>query len=197
MVQQAEQIKKLRELTSAGMMDCKEALTETKGNLDEAIKLLRKRGKELAVKKASRTAKEGTIGSYIHHGDKIGVLIEVNCESDFVAKNDQFKAFVKEIAMQVAAASPLYVSRDEVPSEILEQEKEIIRAQIKDKPDNVIDKIVDGRLEKYYSTSCLLEQPFIKDQGTSIKALLENIVAKFGENIIIRRFVRFAVGEEI
>ena len=191
-----DQVKKLRELTSAGMMDCKKALHEASGDIDEAIKLLRQRGKELAQKKSARSTSAGTISSYIHHGDKIGVLLEVNCESDFVAKNEDFQAFTREIAMQIAAAFPTYVSRDQVPAEVVEQEKEIFRAQIEGKPENVVEKIIEGKLEKYYSSACLLEQPFIKDQDVTVKEIAQNMIAKFGENIVISRFVRFALGEE-
>ncbi|MBN1793457.1 MAG: translation elongation factor Ts [Candidatus Omnitrophica bacterium] len=191
-----DQVKRLRELTSAGMMDCKKALKEAGGDIDEAIKLLRQRGKELAQKKAARSAQAGIVSAYIHHGDKIGVLLEVNCESDFVAKNEEFKTFAKDIAMQIAAASPGYISRDEVPNDLIEQEKDIFRAQIEGKPEHVIEKIVEGKLEKYYSSTCLLEQPFIKDQDITMKELVQDMVAKFGENIVISRFVRFALGEE-
>jgi len=189
-------IKKLREKTSAGVMDCKSALKEAGGNVDKAVEILRKKGVALASKKSSRAVKEGAIGSYLHMGNKIGVLVEVDCETDFVAKNKDFKDFVKDIAMQVAASHPRFVSKEDVPAEAVEKEKDIIKAQIKGKPANVVEKIVGGKLEKFYEESCLLEQPFIKDTDTKVKDYLTSIIAKIGENMIIRRFTRYQVGEE-
>ena len=188
-------VKTLREKTNAGMMDCKRALEEAKGNMEEAEKILRKKLNLSASKKADRVAKEGVIASYIHLGGKVGVLVEINCETDFVAKNEIFREFVKDITLQIAAASPTYVSRDQVPESILSVEKEVAGDQIKGKPAAVVEKIVAGKLEKYYSTVCLLEQAFIKDQNRTIQELLSAKIGELGENIIIRRFVRFAVGE--
>ena len=189
-------IKKLREKTSAGIMDCKRALKEAGGDVNKAIAVLRKKGIALASKKSSRATKEGVIGSYLHLGSKIGVLVEVNCESDFVARNKEFKAFVKDISMQIAASNPRYVSKEDVPKEVIENEKEIIAAQIKGKPANVVDKIVSGKVEKFYGEVCLLEQLFIKDTNIKVSEHLTSIIAKIGENMNIRRFVRFQVGEE-
>lgn len=189
-------IKKLREKTSAGVMDCKKALKEAGGDVNKAIEILRKKGIALASKKASRTAKEGVIGSYLHLGNKIGVLVEVNCESDFVARNKDFKDFVKDISMQVAASNPQYVSREELPKGVMDKEKDIIKAQIKGKPANVVEKIVNGKLEKFYEDVCLMEQPFIKDTNIKVREYLVSMIAKTGENMIIRRFVRYQVGEE-
>jgi elongation factor Ts len=189
-------VKQLREKTSAGMMDCKKALVEAKGNLEAAEVILRKKGVATAGKKASREAKEGVIASYIHF-DKVGVLVEVNCETDFVAKNDSFRAFVKDVTLQIAAGSPLYVKRDEVPASFIEKEKEIAAAQIKDKPAAVIEKIVTGKVDKVFSTICLLEQAFVKDQNKTIQDLLTAKISELGENIIIKRFVRYALGETL
>lgn len=187
-------VKELREKTNVGFMDCKKALEVSAGDIEKAIEYLRKQGQAVAQKKASRTANDGLVSSYIHLGGKIGVLVEVNCETDFVAKNEQFAAFVKDIAMQIAAAKPLYVSRDEVPADIVSKEKEIYAEQIKDKPAQVIEKIVQGKLDKYFAEVCLLEQAFIKDQNIKIKDLLTAKIQSIGENIIIRRFVRYEVG---
>jgi len=189
-------IKKLREKTSAGVMDCKKALKEAGGDVNKAIEILRKRGVALASKKASRAAKEGVIGSYLHLGNKIGVLVEVNCESDFVAKNKDFREFVKDVSMQIAASNPRYVSREDVPKGVMDKEKDIIKAQIKGKPANVVEKIVSGKLEKCYEDICLMEQPFIKDTNIKVREYLTSMIAKIGENMIIRRFVRYQVGEE-
>jgi elongation factor Ts len=189
-------VKKLRFKTSAGMMECKEALKESGGDIEKAVEILRKKGIAKAAKKASRVAGQGIIESYIHTGGRLGVLLEVNCETDFVARNHEFKKITRELAMQVAAANPLYVSREEVPADAIEKEKEIFRSQIKDKPDNVAEKIVEGKLERYFSEVCLLEQPFIKDPNLKIKELITQVIAKLGENIVVRRFVRFEVGEE-
>ncbi len=189
-------VKKLRFKTSAGMMECKEALKEAGGDIEKAVEILRKKGIAKAAKKASRVAGQGVVGSYIHTGGRIGVLLEVNCETDFVARNHEFKNITKELAMQIAAANPLYVSREDVPADAIEKEKEIFRGQIKDKPDNVADKIVEGKLEKYFSEVCLIEQPFIKDPNLKVKELITQAIAKLGENIVVKRFVRFEVGEE-
>lgn len=190
-------IKKLRDKTSAGIVDCKKALKESGGDIDKAIEILRKQGAVLASKKAGRTAKEGRIESYIHLGGKIGVLVEVNCESDFVARNDDFKAFVKDIAMQIAASSPLYLKKEDVPSDSVKKETEIIRAQVTDKPAAAIEKITEGKLNKFFEDICLLEQPFIKDANLKVKDVLTSMIAKIGENIVIKRFVRYLLGEEI
>lgn len=190
-------IKELREKTNAPMMDCKKALMEANGDLKIAMDLLKKRGQIVALKKAGRTAKEGIIESYIHSNSKIGVLLEVNCETDFVARNKEFKGFVKDVCMQIAASSPSYVSREEISKANIEREKEILKDQVKGKPEKVMEKIVEGKLEKFYSEVCLLDQPFIKDDKVSIKEYLATIIGKIGENIIIRRFVRFQVGEDL
>jgi len=196
----AEQIQKLRAMTGAGIMDCKAALAASGDDLDKAIQYLREKGMATAVKKASRTAKEGLVHAYIHAGGKLGVLVEVNCETDFVARTDDFQNLVKEIAMQVAAANPLYVRRDDVPAGMIEKEKEIYRVQLKEegKPEKVWDKIIEGKLEKFYSQVCLIDQPHIRDTSgkEKISNLLTNAVAKIGENIVVRRFARFRVGEE-
>lgn len=190
-------IKKLRDKTSAGIVDCKKALKESGGDIDKAIEILRKQGAVLASKKAGRTAKEGRIESYIHSGGKIGVLVEVNCESDFVARNDDFKAFVKDIAMQIAASSPLYLKKEDVPAEAIKKETEIIKAQVTDKPAAAIEKITEGKLNKFFEDICLLEQPFIKDANLKVKDVLTSMIAKIGENIVIKRFARYLLGEEI
>jgi len=190
-------IKKLREKTSAGIMDCKKALREAKGEISKAIEILRKKGIKLASEKSSRAAKEGRIESYIHMNGKIGVLVEINCETDFVARNDEFKSFIKDITMQIAAASPKYVKRENIPSEMLEKEKEILKATIKNKPKEAIEKILAGKLEKFYEENVLLDQPFVRDPKVKISELLNNLIAKIGENIVIRRFTRYQLGEEI
>ena len=190
-------IKKLREKTSAGIVACQKALKESGGDIEKAVEVLRKQGVALASKKGGRAAKEGKIDSYIHMGGKIGVLVEVNCESDFVARNDDFKQFVKDTAMQIAASNPIYVRKEDVPEEAVRKETEIIKAQVVGKPAAQIDKIVEGKLAKFYEDACLLEQPFIKDPGMKVKDIVTSMVAKIGENIIIRRFVRFGVGEEV
>lgn len=189
-------VRQLREKTSAGIMDCKTALAEAGNDIEKAIELLRKKGAQMATKKASRQTNQGCIEAYIHHGAKIGVLVEVNCETDFVAKNEDFRRFAKDVAMQIAAASPKYISREEVPVSVLESEREIIKEQMKGKPAQVVEKAVPGRLEKFYQQSCLLEQPYIKDEKVYIKDLLAALVGKIGENIIVKRFVRFQVGVE-
>lgn len=192
-----EQIKLLREKTNAGFMDCKKVLIETNGDIEKAIAELRKKGLAVAAKRASRTAKQGCIQSYIHLGGKIGVLVEVNCETDFVARNEQFKEFVKDVAMQIAASNPQYLKIEDVPQEVIEKEKEIIVSQAKGKQANVIEKMAAGKLNKFYQEVCLLEQPYVKDDKIKIKDYLNSIIAKIGENIIIRRFSRYELGEEI
>jgi elongation factor Ts len=189
-------IKNLRFKTSAGVMECKEALKESGGDIEKAIEILRKKGIAKAAKKSSRVAKQGIIESYVHMGSRIGVLVELNCETDFVARNHEFKKVAKELAMQVAAANPLYVSREDVTEDAIKKEKEIFRTQITDKPANVAKKIVDGKMEKYFSEVCLLEQPFIKDPNITIKDLVTQLIAKIGENIVVKRFVRYELGEE-
>lgn len=190
-----DMVKALREKTGAGIVDCKDALSQTGGDIDKAAEILRRKGISIAEKKAGRATKEGIIGSYVHLGNKIGVLVEVNCETDFVARNETFQAFVKDIAMQVAASSPVYLSAKDVPSDVLEKEKELILSGIKDKPKDAQEKIIEGKLQKFYQDFCLLEQPFIKDPAIKIQDYLTQIIAKTGENIAIRRFVRFALGE--
>jgi elongation factor Ts len=191
-------VKKLREKTNAGIVACQKALAESAGDVDKAVEILRKQGVALASKKVGRAAKEGRVESYIHlGGGKIGVLVEVNCESDFVAKNDGFRAFVKDVAMQVAASHPIYVNREDVPEEAVKKETEIIKAQLVGKPAGAADKIIEGKLAKFYEDACLMEQPFIKDPGMKVKDVLTSMIAKIGENIIIRRFVRYQVGEEL
>jgi elongation factor Ts len=190
-------VKQLREKTNAGMMDCKNALVETDGDLEKAEDLLRKKGIASASKKASRSAKEGIVASYIHLQGKVGVLVEVNCETDFVAKNEVFREFVKDITLHIAAAHPVYVSRDQVPSGIIEREREIYRAQVKGKPANVVEKIVEGKLDKFFGSVCLLDQAFIKNPDQSIRDLVSAKIAELGENIVIRRFTRYAVGEDL
>lgn len=192
----SEMIKDLRERTGAGMLDCKKALAESNGNFDRAVTLLRQKGLATAAKKAGRTASEGIIGSYVHMG-KIGVMVEMNCETDFVARTENFKELVKDTAMHIAAANPSYLSREDVPQSVIEQEMEIYRAQITDKPQHVIEKIVEGKLEKFYSDNCLLDQIFIKDpeQKKRVKDLIAENIARLGENIVIKRFIRFQLGE--
>ena len=184
----------LRAQTGAGLMDCKRALVESNGNVEEAITILRKKGAASAAKKADRLAKEGLIESYIHLGGKVGVMIEVNCETDFVARNDEFKTFVKDLCLHIAAASPLYVSRDQVPEEVLASERDIAAAQVAGKPPAAVQKIVEGKIEKYYSSVVLLDQPFVKIPEKSVKELITEKIAKTGENIQIRRFVRYQLG---
>lgn len=195
----ASMVKELRDRTGAGMMDCKKALAETGGDLEKAVTYLREKGLAAAAKKAGRIAAEGLIESYIHGVGKIGVLVEVNCETDFVAKTDEFKSLARDIAMQIAAAKPEYVRREEVPAEALNKEREILRAQAlnEGKPEKIVDKMVTGRIEKYYKEVCLLEQPFIKDTNLTVQQLLTEKIAKIGENISVRRFVRYELGEGI
>jgi elongation factor Ts len=199
MAASAQLVKELRERTGAGVMDCKEALQASGEDLDSAVEYLRKKGIASAAKKAHREAKEGVVGSYIHAGARLGVLVEVNCESDFVARTEAFQELVKDLAMQVAAANPAYVAREDVPGDILEKEREIYREQMADqkKPAQVIDKIVEGKLEKFFTESCLLEQPFIKDATgkTKVKDLVATTTAKTGERVVVKRFARFQIGE--
>lgn len=194
----ASMVKELRQKTSAGMLDCKKALVETDGDMEKAVELLREKGLAKAAKKAGRIAAEGIVESYIH-GGRIGVLVEVNSETDFVAKNDEFKAFAKDVAMQVAASNPQYVRREDISSEVINKEKEILRNQAlnEGKPEKIVDKMVEGRIEKYFKEVCLLEQPFIKNPDMTIQDLLNEKIAKIGENLNIRRFSRFEVGEGI
>src|SRR5262252_6548064 len=193
----AKLVKDLREKTGAGMMDCKNALVEAKGDMDQAVVVLRKKGLASAQKKAARVAAEGMIGHYIHAGGKLGVLVEVNCETDFAARSEAFQALVKDIAMHIAAQSPLFVKRDDVPAEVLEKEKEIYKDQARasGKPANIIDKIAEGKLKQYYELACLYDQKFVKDPNITVKDLINNLVAKIGENIQVRRFARFKTGE--
>lgn len=192
----AEQVKELRERTGAGVMDCKKVLVETDGNIDKAIELLREKGLAKAAKKAGRIASEGLVEAYIHNG-KYGAMVEVNSETDFVAKNEEFRAFVKDIAMHIAAVAPKYVSREEVPADVVEAEKATLKAQAlnEGKPEAVVEKMVEGRLNKFFEEICLLEQPFVKDPDKKVKDLLNEKIATIGENLVIRRFVRFERGE--
>jgi elongation factor Ts len=190
-------VKQLREKTNAGIMDCKRALAESGGDLEKAEAALRTKGIASAGKKASRATKEGIVAAYIHLQGKVGVLVEVNCETDFVAKNENFREFVKDITLHIAAAHPLYVSREEVPAKLVESERAIYEAQVKGKPENVISKIVDGKLDKFYSTVCLVEQGFIKNPDQTVKELVAAKIAELGENIVIRRFTRYLVGEPL
>ncbi len=193
----AELVKKLRERTGAGMLACKKALEEAGGDMEKAEVILRKQGLAIAAKKASRATRQGVIGTYVHPGAQLAVMVEVNCESDFVARNPEFQAFVHDIAMQIAAANPLYIRREDVPPEVLEREREIARdrARAQGKPEKVLDKIVEGQLEKFYQEVCLYDQPFIKDNNATVGELIQQNIAKFGENIVVSRFVRYKVGE--
>ena len=193
----ADQVKKLRDATGAGMMECKAALTEANGDLDAAMTLLRKRGLATAAKKAGRATSEGLIGHYIHMGGKIGVLVEINCESDFVARTDKFQELTKEIAMHIAAASPVYVRREDVPADVVAREKDIYRDQVKDKPAQVIDKIVEGKLNAYYQQFCLMEQASVRDANVTIQQLVQDASRILGENITVSRFTRMKVGESV
>jgi elongation factor Ts len=194
----ASMVKKLRDQTGAGMMECKKALEEVNGDIEKATDILRKKGIADAQKREGKETTEGMIGHYIHMGGKIGVLVEVNCETDFVARNDEFKEFVRDIAMHITASNPIAVDRESVPDNIVEKEKEIYKDQAlgMGKPEKIVGKIVEGKLEKYFAQICLLEQPFVKDPDKTVKELLDELRAKVGENIIIRRFVRFKLGEE-
>jgi elongation factor Ts len=193
----AAMVKELREKTGAGMLDCKKALEEANGDMNRAVEILREKGLSAAAKKAGRIATEGAVESYIHGGGKIGVLVEVNCETDFVGKNSEFREFVRDIAMHIAASSPQYVSREEVPAEVIEKEKEILRAQAlnEGKPEKIIEKMVEGRINKFYEEYCLMEQAFVKDPDKTIAQLVSEKIASIGENITIRRFARFELGE--
>lgn len=193
----ADLVKQLREMTGAGIMDCKSALTETNGNLEKAIEHLRKKGIAKAEKKASRETKDGLIESYLHPGSKLGVLVEINCETDFVAKTDDFKRFTRDIAMQIAASNPLVVNKEDLSAEIIEKEMNIYKSQAmnQNKPEAIAEKMAQGKLEKFYQEVCLMEQSFVKDPNKTIKDLTKELIAKVGENIIIRRFVRFQLGE--
>ncbi|NLL68184.1 MAG: translation elongation factor Ts [Clostridiaceae bacterium] len=195
----ASMVKDLRDRTGAGMMDCKKALIETNGDLEKAAEYLREKGIAKAAKKAGRIASEGIVESYIHGGGRIGVLVEVNIETDFAAKNEEFRSFVKDVAMQIAAMNPTFVKREDVPAELIEKEKEILKAQAinEGKPANIAEKMVNGRIEKYYNEICLLEQPFIKDSDKTVQQVLQEKISTIGENISIRRFVRFEMGEGI
>jgi elongation factor Ts len=193
----AQMVKELRDKTGAGMMDCKKALGESSGDMEKAIKFLREQGIASASKKAGRSTSEGLIHSYIHPGDKLGVLVEINCETDFVARTDDFRTFAKDVAMQIAAADPRVVERGDLSPEMVEAEKEVFRnlALKEGKPEKVIDKIIEGRLDKFFSEVCLMEQPFVKDNDRTIGDLVTDIIGKLGENVKIRRFVRFRLGE--
>lgn len=191
----AQMVSELRARTGAGLMDCKKALDSTGGDAEEAIAYLKKKGIATAAKKAGRTAGEGIIESYIHLGGKVGVMVEMGCESDFVAKNEDFKHFVRDIAMHIAAASPLYVSRDEVPADLVEKEKEIAAAQAEGKPAHAVEKIVAGKIDKWYAQICVLEQPFVKNSDQTVQEFLTQKIATIGENLVLRRFARFQVGE--
>jgi elongation factor Ts len=193
----AQEVKELRDKTGAGFMECKAALTETQGDIEKAVDLLRKKGLSSAAKKAGRETREGIIGSYIHVGGKVGVLVEVNCESDFVARTEDFQELVKDLTMQIAAADPRFIRREDVTPEVLDKEREIYmeQARLTGKPKQVLEKIVDGKIEKYYAEACLMEQPFIKDPKVTIHELISAKVAKVGENIRVNRFARFKIGE--
>jgi elongation factor Ts len=191
-------VKELREKTGAGMMDCKEALTVSGGDFEKAIDYLRKKGMSAATKRSSKAAKDGAIASYIHMGGKIGVLVEVNCETDFVAKTDDFRLLAKELTMHIAAANPRYLKSEDIPPDVMEREKEIYRSQAmaEKKPEKIWDKIIEGKLKKYYEDVCLLDQKFIKDTAITVGTLVSNMIAKTGENIVIRRFMRFQLGAD-
>lgn len=195
----AAMVKEIREKTGAGMMDCKRALTEANGDLERAMELLREKGLASADKKAGRVAAEGLVEAYIHGGGRIGVLVEVNCETDFVSKTDEFRSFVRDIAMHIAASNPQYVRREEVSAEAVAKEREILRAQTlnEGKPANIVDKIVDGRIDKFFKDVCLLEQPFVKESDKTVEQLVKEKIAQIGENISVRRFARYVVGEGI
>ncbi len=195
----SEDVKKLRDKTGVGIMDCKKALKECDGDFNKAVEFLRKKGVEVASKRSGRQTSQGTVASYIHLGGKIGVLVEVNCESDFVAKSDNFTDFVKDISMHIAAASPDWVTRDEVPEDVLDKEKEILKEQAlkSGKPEKILDKIVEGRISKFYTQHCLMDQAFVKDPDKTIQQLLDELMGKTGEKCVIRRFARYQLGEEI
>ena len=192
-----EKLRELRERTGAGIVDCQKALSESDGDLEKAVESLRKKGLALAAKKVGRVTKEGIVDAYIHPGDRLGVLVEVNCETDFVARNTEFRRFVRDIALQIAASEPMVVTREELPPDVVEREREIYRSMVQDmkKKPEIVEKIVDGKLEKFYSDVCLLEQPFVKIPEKTVGDYLKEQIAKFGENIVVRRFVRFRLGE--
>jgi len=192
-------VKELRDKTGAGIMDCKEALAVSDGNYDKAIEFLRKKGMSAATKRSSKAAKDGVVASYIHMGGRIGVLVELNCETDFVAKTDNFQLLAKDLTMHIAAANPTYIKPEDIPSEVIEREKEIYRSQAmaEKKPEKIWDKIIEGKLKKYYEDVCLLNQNFIKDTDITVETLINTMIAKTGENIIIRRFMRFQLGEDL
>ena len=194
----AGMVKELREKTGAGMMDCKKALSETDGDVEKAIDYLRQKGLSDAAKRMGRTASEGLVGSYIHPGGKIGVLVEVNCESDFVARTEEFQALVKDVAMHVAASNPLYMRREDVPEDVIEREKNIYEVQAREggKPEKIVERIVQGKLEKFFEEVCLLEQPFVKEPDLSVNQLVSSVVAKLGEHLVVRRFQRYQLGSE-
>lgn len=193
----AEQVRKLREKTGVGLMDCKDALRAANGDMEKAVDYLREKGLAKLAKRGGRAATDGSIASYIHTGGKVGAMVEVNCETDFVAKTNEFQAFVKDVVMQITASNPQYVRREEIPADVLEREKTIYRNQAREsgKPEKILDKIAEGKLEKFYQEVCLMEQPFIKNTDITLKELLEELVTKLGENILVRRFVRFQLGE--
>jgi elongation factor Ts len=195
----AAMVKELREETGAGVLDCKNALQETDGDFDKAVQYLRQKGLAAAAKRADRVANEGTIGDYVHAGSRVAALVEVNCETDFVARTDDFLALAHDLAMQVVAAKPKYLLPEDIPAEVIEAEKESYRVQVEDsgKPEHVVDKIIEGKLQKYYQEVCLMWQPFIKDEGLTVQDVVTQVAAKMGENIVVRRFVRFELGEEI
>lgn len=195
----AKLVKELRERTGVGMMECKKALAETGGDIEKAIVLLRERGLAAAAKRAGRVAAEGMIAAYIHPGNRVGVLVEVNCETDFVAKTDDFKNFVHDVTLQIAASRPEYISREDVPPEVVDREREILRAQARGegKPEKVVEKMVEGRLEKFFKEACLLEQPFVKNPDITVKDLLNEVIVRTGENVVIRRFIRYELGEGV
>ena len=192
----AKQVGELRGQTGAGLMDCKKALVESDGDIENAITILRKKGMASASKKAGRATSEGLVESYIHLGGKVGVLIEVNCETDFVAKTDDFKYFVKDLCLHVAAVNPVCVSREQVPADLVEKEREIAASQAEGKPPAAVQKIIEGKLNKYYATACMLDQPFVKDSDKSVQDVLSEQISKLGENMVINRFTRFQIGEE-
>ena len=193
----ADMVKKLRERTGAGIMDCKQALTECNADLDKAVEFLRKKGLATAAKRAGRATSEGTIQSYIHMGGKLGVIVEVNCETDFVAKNEDFQAFAKNIAMHIAASNPLGIQPEDIPEDVINKEKEIYKAQALElgKPENIVEKIAEGKLKKFIQESCLMNQPYVRDPDITVADLLNELIAKIGESISIKRFVRFQIGE--
>jgi elongation factor Ts len=193
----AEMVRELRERTGAGMMECKKALVESNGNFDQAVEALRKSGIAKAEKRSERGASEGLVEAYIHPGNRVGVLIEVNCETDFVAKNENFRELVKDISLHIAAANPKFLRREEVPADLIAKEREIAAEQVKGKPANIVDKIVDGKIDKIFAEQCLLEQAFIKNPDMTIGDLVKSKIAELGENLVVRRFVRYAVGEEL